>query len=149
MYEEALEDYTKALEIEPTHFKSYFNRAFCFDILGSYKKSLEDYFECLKLKPDNVRTLHHIGSVYEKISTNKALKNSVRFFLKALKIDPNYAPSYNGLGLVYDAMNKRDKALRNFDKALLIAPKNAVFLQNKACCLRRMGNLEEGLKYFR
>jgi tetratricopeptide (TPR) repeat protein len=95
--------------------------------------------------------LHHLGSIFEKIGSagqmsqendpkmsHRNLRSAQKYFLNALKIDPNYAPSYNGLGLVYDSMKKRDKALRNFDKALLIDPKNPIYLQNKACCLRKL-----------
>jgi tetratricopeptide (TPR) repeat protein len=106
--------------------------------------------------------LHHLGSIFEKIGQNataenrkgsepksgKHLKKAQKYFLNALKLDPNYAPSYNGLGLVYDAFKKRDKALRNFEKALLIDPNNSIYLQNKACCLRKLNMLDESIKFF-
>lgn len=176
----AIQDYTSAIQINKRHYKSYFNRAYCYDIHNDWLKAIDDYKECLSIKPKNVRAWHHIGSILEKMgsvglskskkskrepqnaSNNEGnhtpspaeqnpiqnMKSAQKYFLKALKLDPNYAPSYNGLGLVYDACKKRDKALRNFNKALMIDPKNAIYLQNKACCLRKLDMLDESVKYF-
>lgn len=77
----------------------------------------------------------------------KYLRFAEKYYMKVLKINPNHAPSYNGLGLVYDALKDREKALRYFDKALKVEEDNAIFLHNKGCCLRRMEKYEESLKY--
>ena len=52
------------------------------------------------------------------------------------------------MGLVFDQHKKPEKALKNFTKALELAPDNPVYLQNRACCLRSLGRYEESLVYF-
>ena len=82
-------------------------------------------------------------------SKSHLLKEAQTYFHKALKMDPNYAASYNGLSLVYGSGMDHDKALRNFDKALMIDPKNSIYLQNKACCLKKLKRLDESILYFK
>jgi tetratricopeptide (TPR) repeat protein len=65
-------------------------------------------------------------------------------FNKVIDIDPNYAPSYNGRGLVWDRFFKFEEAI----KAILIDSKNPVYLHNRGCCFRNMGNLESSIKDF-
>lgn len=109
-----------------------------------------DYNKSLEICPNNAKALYHIGNLYEKNSKFKNnLKKARDYFVKALKIDVNYGPCYNGLALVYDKMGKKEKALRYFDKALVLDEGNSVYLQNKACCLRRLGRFKSSLKFFK
>jgi len=39
----AIECYSKALEIMPSHFKALFNRGFAFDKIGEFDKAIHDY----------------------------------------------------------------------------------------------------------
>ena len=54
-------------------------------------------------------------------------------------MDPSYAASYNGRGLVLDKTNNNEDAFKDFTKAVNLEPDNPVFIHNRACCLRNMG----------
>lgn len=45
----AIADYTKAIELNPRHFKAYFNRGFSYDKLGMYDKAIENYTKALEV----------------------------------------------------------------------------------------------------
>lgn len=45
----AISDYSKAIDLDPGHFKSYFNRGFSYDKLGDYDKAIENYTLALKV----------------------------------------------------------------------------------------------------
>lgn len=45
----AIEDYSRAIELAPNHFKAYFNRGFSYDKLGMYEKAIEDYTQALRV----------------------------------------------------------------------------------------------------
>ena len=57
---------------------------------------------------------------------------------RALGIDINYAPAYNGRGLVYDKLNDYEKACIDFNKAIDLDPTNPVYIHNRGCCKRSM-----------
>jgi len=76
--------------------------------------------------------------VREKIGGER-LPLSLENFNKVLTLDPNYAPAYNGRGLVWDRFFKFDNAIVDFSKAIDLDPNNAVYWHNRACCHRNTG----------
>jgi tetratricopeptide (TPR) repeat protein len=42
-YDDAIENYTKAIKIKPKESDAYFNRGLCFHNLGNFDKAIKDY----------------------------------------------------------------------------------------------------------
>ena len=101
----------------------------------------------MKLQPTNISALHHLGTIREKIGGDK-LDLALENFKKVVEIDPKYAPSYNGRGLVWDRFYKFEEAIKDFTQAVNIDPKNPVYLHNRGCCYRNMGELELSIQDF-
>ena len=57
---------------------------------------------------------------------------------RALAIDGNYAPAYNGRGLVYDKLNDFENACLDFNKSIELDQNNPVYIHNRGCCKRSM-----------
>lgn len=72
--------------------------------------SEDDYKRALVLQPDNVAALHHLGTIREKIGGDR-LPLALQDFNLVLKIDSEYAPAYNGRGLVWDRLNKHQEGI--------------------------------------
>ena len=53
-YEEAVEEYTEALRIDPEYAGAYYNRGYAYYLMGRYDRSIADYSESLRLEPDDV-----------------------------------------------------------------------------------------------
>ncbi len=53
VYEVAIENYTKALAIQPTYVNAYFNRALCYEQLDKIKEAEADLRKALQLDPQN------------------------------------------------------------------------------------------------
>jgi tetratricopeptide (TPR) repeat protein len=60
-------------------------------------------------------------------------------FKQAIDVDPGHAPAYRGLGLVYQAQGKKDKAKAAFEKYLRLAPNAA----DAAAIRQRIAKLDE------
>lgn len=101
----------------------------------------------MTLQPNNISALHHLGTIREKIGGEK-LDEALENFNVVIQIDPKYAPSYNGRGLVWDRFYKFDEAIKDFTQAIKIDPNNPVYLHNRGCCFRNMGNLESSISDF-
>ena len=67
----------------------------------------------------------------------QALEN----FNQVLQIDQNYAPSFNGRGLVWDRFFNFEEAIKDFSSAINLDAQNAVYWHNRACCFRNMGQM--------
>jgi Flp pilus assembly protein TadD len=85
-----------------------------------------------------------LGTIREKIGGER-LELALQDFNKVISIDPNYAPSYNGRGLVKDRFQQMDEAIKDFSQAIAIDPQNPVYLHNRGCCYRNIGNLEKSI----
>ena len=51
VYDVAIQNYTKAIEVEPKYIEAYYNRGLCYEKLKQYKKAEEDFRYSLKLNP--------------------------------------------------------------------------------------------------
>ena len=69
-------------------------------------------------------------------------------FNRAAEIDPTYAQAYNGLGLVYAALNADDKADANFKKAIQVQPGSSESHNNYGSFLCAHKRYDESITQF-
>ena len=57
--ERAIEDFDKAIELDPNDAEAYYYRCNSYSVLGQYQRSIEDYDKALELGPNDAeaRTL--------------------------------------------------------------------------------------------
>ena len=84
--QQAMQDYTEAIKIEPKDPRIYEQRAAVEMKLRDYDKALADYSELIKLKPNEVRYLNYRAYIYE---VKDDVQNSMADTEKVLKQDPN------------------------------------------------------------
>jgi type IV pilus assembly protein PilF len=70
-------------------------------------------------------------------------------FSEAISIDPNYAPAYGGLGLVYTALNEDVKAESNYRKSLQLDPTNSETHNNFGAFLCSRNRIDESISEFK
>jgi Flp pilus assembly protein TadD len=69
-------------------------------------------------------------------------------FTKAISIDSKYAPSYNGLGLVYDREGLSEAAWESYTKAIELNPARADFHCNLGYSKLKAGRYKEAERHF-
>ncbi len=92
-FAEAVENYTKAINLNPRDHGSIYNRANCSIEMGDYARALDDLNRALELDPDWVEALSRRAYVFEK--TGK-FKEALRDYKLALKYNPKYRPALTG-----------------------------------------------------
>ena len=70
-YEDAIEDYTKAIEIDPNYQFAYFNRARVKRELGDYQGAIDDYTKAIKNDPNNHFAYQFRADVKRKSGDNE------------------------------------------------------------------------------
>lgn len=63
--EEAIAEYTNAIQLQPTHFKALSNRAYCYERLSKYQEALTDYSKAIELHKKHYGALASRGYIYE------------------------------------------------------------------------------------
>lgn len=60
-----------AIQLDNSHFKAYYNRAFCYDKVEDIQAAEKDYIQAVRLSPKNISALHHLATIQEKLGGDK------------------------------------------------------------------------------
>ena len=82
---------------------------------------------------------------------NKQYNEAIRRFKKAIKLNPNDATAYNGLGVVYEVGKKNyDEAIKSYNKAIELDPNIAMAYHNLGDVYKDgKKNYDEAIKYYK
>ncbi|MEK4931123.1 tetratricopeptide repeat protein [Bacillus sp. FSL M7-1345] len=87
LYEQAKEQYIKAIKVNPKHFQAYYNLGKVLYILGEYKPAVNSYKTALELGYDRIGdVMRHIGHALIDKKASKAEEHIVMNYLQS--IDP-------------------------------------------------------------
>ena len=53
-YEEAINDYDKAIKLEPNNSYFYYKKGLAYEKIGKYEEAVNNYNKAIKLEPDDV-----------------------------------------------------------------------------------------------
>ncbi len=143
-YEQAASIFKKALQYSPNHFESLYNLASVLSEKGDFKEA-ESYFrKILNSKPRHIEALQGIITAL-RLQGNfpKALDYCSRL--------RDLPPPGQALGLegeILQLMGRYEESLATFELAILEAPNNAVFHNNMANTLIKMGRLQQALGHY-
>jgi len=97
-YDEAIKEYTAAIELDPNLANAYLGRGQVYNFQGRGLMALTDYSTAIELDPKN--TAAYYGRGWAQLA-NSAWDGAVSDFSKALELDPAQARVYNGRGWGY------------------------------------------------
>lgn len=83
--EKALEDFNRAIKIDPTRADGYLGRANSLNTLGKYSKALEDYHRVIEIEPDLANVYVNRAIAYSHL---KEYKKAIADYEKCLELDP-------------------------------------------------------------
>lgn len=112
-YASALNEFEKALELQPDHIKSLFFKAVIFDRQEDYQKSVSAYDTFLKAKPNEPTALSNLGTaLYHTGRWPEALQSVEKALM--VKADPNVLHNKGNLLLM---MAEYEKAIPILEQA--------------------------------
>lgn len=118
-YQQAIEEYTKAISVRPHYAEAYSNRGASYDALNEHEQALKDYTTAIELKPsfigaysNRAETLAELGRFSEAISDWNVV----------IKKRPRSAASYMSRGKCLKKVGDLQAALSDFKQALKLSP---------------------------
>jgi DNA-directed RNA polymerase subunit alpha len=85
-YEEAIEAYERALQLEPTHRLTLFRLAYLYDLRGEENLAIDYYKQCTQQPPIYEGALLNLGVLYEDA---ERYDEAIECFSRILKVNPN------------------------------------------------------------
>jgi regulator of sirC expression with transglutaminase-like and TPR domain len=121
-FEKAVNDYTKAIQIDKGQADIYFNRGLLYVKMKKYDLAVKDFDAAIKLKPRDADAYCNRGGVNNQLGKTDL---AIRDYTEALKIRPKDADTLYSRGVVHMSMGSKTKAIADFKKAARMGHKKA------------------------
>ena len=115
----ALENYGRAIELNPGYFPAYYNRARAHYAKAVYDRAIEDYGRAIQFKPNYSEAFNNRGIVY---LAKGALDKAIADFGAAIRLNPNNVTAVVNRGHIYAAGGQFELADVDFSSAINLKP---------------------------
>ena len=117
-YENAIEDYDKALQLNPQNLEAYTNRGISKAEMEQYEAAIADLDEALRLNPQDATLYTGRGMVKD---LQRQYEAAIADFDMALRLNPQYAIIYTGRGRTKNHLKRYEEARADYQRALELA----------------------------
>jgi len=107
--EKALEDFNRAIQLEPQKYDGYLGRANTLNTLGRYEDALKDYDRALEIDPNLANAYVNRGSAYSHMGE---YEKAIADYEKGLELDPKIDDPPGFLKRLFSKEPNTDKGIR-------------------------------------
>ncbi len=116
---DAIEYFTKAIEMEPLNEVAYYNRGISYANQGKNQNAIKDFSKAIEINRQYESAYYNRGLLHH---TDGSIDEAIEDYSVALRIHPQHLPALNNRGLLYLSIGEEYKALSDFKKAIEISP---------------------------
>ena len=107
--EKALEDFNRAIQLDPQKYDGYLGRANTLNTLGRYEDALQDYDRALEIDPNLANAYINRGSAYSHLGQ---YEKAIADYEKGLELDPEIDDPPGFLKRLFSNEPNTDKGIR-------------------------------------
>lgn len=144
-YEIAIEEYTRAYELQVGDHESGYKVAELSNQIGKNQEAIQVLYQLAKQKPEEYRVTNLLGNILQE---EERYKEALSVYQDALKYHPDEYEIYYQMGMAYTMLNDFQKAKEFYEKAAYL---NSMLYHAKydiAQIALIMGDFEEAKQYF-
>ena len=143
--EKAVEDYTRAIRLDPKDAISLVHRGVVYVSLGRVARGLDDMNQAVTLAPDSAEPYEARGRAFNAAG---AYRRAVTDFDTALSLQPGLASALLNRGTAYDRMEDYDRAIADFTELIRLVPSNAGAYNNRGTSYAKRGQTDRAIEDF-
>lgn len=113
-YHGAIEDYSKAIELNPSFIEAYVKRGEAHYKMGDARGALKDCNQALRLNPDLSEAYYHQGRARYRLGYTQA---AIEAYTQAIAKQPTFAQAYYHRGLANNDLKELVNAAEDLQKA--------------------------------
>ncbi|MEM3361735.1 MAG: AAA family ATPase [Candidatus Anstonellaceae archaeon] len=144
-YQKAIENYNKALLLNPAFSECYFNKALCYYNLKDFDTSIEEYTKALEFDPENPVIYNNRGDAYYR---KQEFQKAISDYDRAIALNKEYLKAYYNRGLAYACMEDYEKAVEDFSKVISINPEFADAYHVRGLAYEYLNKFDEAINDF-
>ncbi|MCM8792631.1 MAG: tetratricopeptide repeat protein, partial [Candidatus Omnitrophica bacterium] len=145
-YEEALDNFTCSLKIDPNNGLPYIGMAISYLKLGVKDKALELGIEAKRIALQDLNVLINLGYIYTYLNM---FDEAIQEYKYCISIFPRDARSYYNLSYVYIMKGEWDLALKYLQKAITLKPRFKEAYNNIGYIYWHKGNFYDAILFFK
>lgn len=115
---EAIEEYTKALELDPNNIHALTNRGSAYTHLGKYNEAIADLTKASEIDPGNIFPYYNRSIAYLYMNQ---YDNAIADCNKIIDLGIEFPWVYYHRAMAYKGKNDYGRALADFNKAKLVS----------------------------
>ncbi len=144
-WDEALDAFTRSLEVQPRAADTLVNRGWILMELRRYEEAVAAFETAIELQPRLARAHAGLGSVL--VESRGDYPEGMRYYLTAVKLDPENAALLNDLGWLSYKMNRYPEAVAALEKAAALDARNPMFQTNLGLALQKSGEIDAAVAH--
>jgi PQQ-dependent catabolism-associated CXXCW motif protein len=140
-YDNAIDDFTKAISLAPDNADAYLQRALAATNKEDYVQAIADFIKAATLDPTRsvdvqaiIRTPKYAAGYDTRgmaYYSNEDYDHAISDYDQAIKLDPNNATYYDHRGMAYYRNKDFDRATSDYDQAIKLDPNNATYYDHR------------------
>jgi predicted O-linked N-acetylglucosamine transferase (SPINDLY family) len=140
--EEAVDIFTKAINIVPSNSQLLYNRGNALIESGRYEEAIVDLEKTVAINNNNLEALLLLGISYKALNLNE---KALSILENALSIEPRYVKGLINKGCLLFEMEQYEHAVDVFNSAIVIDPASAEAHYNKGECFREQKLIQDAI----
>ncbi len=141
--DEAIQDYGKAIRIDPKNLEAYAKRGTYWLAAGKRDEAMADFAKALALNPDDPVSLRGRAVVsMQKGNSDDAIRDVER----AIQLAPEYGEAYITRGFVMQHRREFPKSIDDFNKALALKGRDPNIMMHRGDAWFESGNYDKAIE---
>ena len=129
-FDEAIDNYSKAIELNPYYLDAYINKGICSRDMGKLSEADKEFKKALELYPNNYLVYYHLGITFSRMD-KKYWNKGMDYFELAIRYKPDYSETYFQKGILEMKMGLYGDAIQSFLKCKELRKKNDAECEKK------------------
>ena len=113
-HERAIEDFSKAIALNPNFAEAYNNRGLAYAELNKYEQAIGDYDRAIELNPALAAAYINRGNAHTNLNKHE---RAIKDYGKAIELNPDDAEAYGNRGIAYSEIQRYEESARDLKKA--------------------------------
>ncbi len=139
----ALDDFTKAIQIDPQNDVAYVQRGKVRFDLGDDKGALKDCDQAVVINPRSSQAYNDRGNIRAAMGNEQG---AIQDYTQAIAVDPQLAKAYLNRCLSRSNLNNQKGAIEDCTRAIQLKPNYAFAYQNRGLARRRNGDIQGAIE---
>ncbi len=140
-YADAIDLFTRSIDLSPAMPEAFLNRGIALHNMSQRNAALDDLARALEMDPPLTRAHEERGRIYVE---NRDLETALKEFSKSIALRPT-TDGYYQRGLLYESLGQHQKAVDDYDKAIVEMPEAPFAYRARAAAKANLGD-EAGAK---